>query len=142
MYSPKPLGIAALLLTGLALTACGSSGNKASSDSSLTPTPSSSSAGSSAGAPSSQPTAAKNPTVCGKIQMKGNEESVVRVKGTTPCDALMTFINAYDKAAKGPNGEAAIKGWKCQTATPAETQKDGYITTCIRSSEEFVTKLH
>lgn len=143
MHTPKALGVAALLLTALALTACGSSGDKASSDSSLTPTPPSSpSAGSTAGLPSSQPSTVKNPTVCGKIQMKGNQESVVRILGTTPCDALITVINAYDQAPKGTNGEATIKGWKCKTATPAETQKHGYITICTRASEEFVTKLH
>lgn len=144
MYTPKPLGVAALLLAGLALTACGNSGSKASSDTSLTPAPSSLSASPTTGATDpSQPADAKAAAICGKIQMKGNEETVVRVKGTTPCKTLMNVINAYDKAAKkGPNGEATVDGWKCKTASPAETQKHGYITICTKGAAEFATKLH
>lgn len=142
MYTPKALGVTALLLTGLALTACGSSGgSKASSDTTLSPAPA---AGSDPATPgtSVSPTAGAKPATCGKIQMKGNEESVVRVTGTTPCKTLMAVINAYDKAAKqGTNGAATIKGWTCKTASPAENKKHGYITFCAKGTDAFATTL-
>jgi hypothetical protein len=148
--STRPLTLAVVLLAGgLTLSACGGGGSGSNASGGAgTPTP----GGSATAGPSQTPTtlppsvpAGGVPAhkVCGKVQMKGNEETVLRVKGAEGCKSVMAVIGAYDRAGKqNTRGAATVKGWKCRATTSAEHTKTGYITVCTKGAEEFATKLN
>lgn len=123
------------LLAGLALSACGGGGTTASFDTTVSPPPPSAGPASGGSAP-----ATGRPSVCGKLQMKGNEQDVVLVKGEVPCTEALTVINTYVTVPKhGTDGAATVTGWTCRTATAANDKQRGYITICSKGTGEFVT---
>ena len=131
----KTRGFPAMLVTVLALSACGGNGGSAGVAGSVTP------AGS---APGTTSVAAQSPHAtakpgCGDLQMKGNSYQAVIIKGHPDCaDVIKTFHSFFAAAKTG--GKATVSGWTCAYKTAAVMKKTKIVAVCAKKSEEIAAK--